>query len=163
MRRFALTGVFLLTACPAARTPGPLPEQRRAFDFLMTLDDVDSAHVGAMGNLSMPARAYRLVLERADAEAAFVRLSEEAHAGGRLVALCGLRATGSTRARAAADAARSFTGEIGGMHGCLVGGSRPVAEVLKDIETGALCDEYRGVGETAELRAHYRAEPFPPS
>ncbi len=138
------------------------PEQLRAFDFLMKLDELDSAHVGAIGNLSMPARAFRLTLERSDANAAFVRLSNDAQRGGQLVALCGLKVTKSGQYAAALEAARSWGGEVGGMQGCLLGGTRPVAEVVHEIEAGALCDSYQGTNESPELRAHYRAEPFAP-
>lgn len=164
MRLLTVVIVLAAAACNSGSNEGRTgtPEQRRAFHFLMKLDELDSAHVGAVGNLSMPARAFRLLLERSDAEASFATLSKDAARGGQLVALCGLKVTKSSRYSAALEAARSWSGEIGGLQGCLMGATRPVADVVHDIESGGLCDSYQGTNESPEIRAHYRAEPFEP-
>jgi hypothetical protein len=164
MGRQVVTAVVLSLGlgCTGATSAKPTAEQRRAYEALRTTAGVDSAHIGAIGNLSYSARAFRVLLEADDAAERFAALAEQAALGGRLIALCGLKLKAPARYPAALASLQAEDGGVGGMQGCIVGLSRSVADVLADIDHGALCDDYAGTNESESIRAHYRAEGFPP-
>lgn len=152
--------LLVLTRC--SRSDGSLNEQERrhAFDYLMQREGVDSAHVGYVGSLSRDALALRVLLEADDAPDRFAELVQRAKIGGRLVGLCGLKLVASPKFETALESLAKQTGTVGGMQGCLLGGSRAIAVVLQDIEAGSICDEYAGTDEPEWLRAEYRKVRF---